>query len=109
MVRKSMPSQAGRNTTATLPDPVFVNGSSATSGESSVQQKDPKADKRISVGWHWTYGWLRRPECDEFIGYAYEEPDGDLVFIEDVNAKHRVMLQCCEDQNGERYICLYKD
>ena len=109
MVRKLMPSQAGRNTTATLPDPVFVNGSSATSGESSVQQKDPKADKRIRVGWHWTYGWLRRPECDEPFGYAYEEPDGDLVFIGDVTAKKRVMLQCCEDQFGERYICLHKD
>jgi len=75
----------------------------------NVMPTTAKVDKRISVGWHWTYGWLRRPECDEPFGYAYEEPDGDMVFISDVTAKKRVMLQCCEDQHGERYICLYKD
>ena len=100
---------AGRNTIATFSDPASVSGSNVISGESSVPNNDQKADKRISVGWHWTYGWLRRPECDEPFGYAYEEPDGDMVFISDVTAKKRVMLQCCEDQTGERYICLYKD
>lgn len=74
-----------------------------------MPNNDQKTDKRISVGWHWTYGWLRRPECDEPFGYAYEEPDGDMVFIGDIKAKKRVLLQCCEDEFGERYICLYKD
>lgn len=109
MVRKSMPSPAGENTTATFSALASESGSSVISGEGSVPQNDQRSDKRISVGWHWTYGWLRRPECDETYGYAYEDPDGDLIFIPNKEAKHRVMLQCCEDQDGERYICLYKD
>lgn len=99
----------GKDYIALCKGPALESGSSVFSGESSVPNNDQKTDKRISVGWHWTYGWLRRPECDEPFGYAYEEPDGDLVFIGDVKAKNRVMLQCCEDQFGERYICLYKD
>ena len=99
----------GEDITPSCSDPVFASGLNVIFGRSSVPNNDQKTDKRISVGWHWTYGWLRRPECDEPFGYAYEEPDGDLVFIGDVKAKKRVMLQCCEDQFGERYICLYKD
>ena len=99
----------GDDTTPFCKSPAFASGSSVISGRGSVPNNDQKTDKRISVGWHWTYGWLRRPECDEPFGYAYEEPDGDLVFIGDVKAKKRVMLQCCEDQFGERYICLHKD
>ena len=64
-------------------------------------------DKTISKGWHWEYGWLRRPELDEFVGYAYEEPDGDIVYISDPKAKKSVKLKCCEDKTGERYLCLY--
>ena len=104
-----MRSVRGSGYTASCNDPAFVNGSNVISGRSSVSNNDQRTDKQISVGWHWTYGWLRRPECDEPFGYAYEEPDGDLVFIADVKAKKRVMLQCCEDQFGERYICLHKD
>lgn len=104
-----MRSVDGGNTTPSFRSPVSANGSNDTSGKSSVPNNDQKTDKRISVGWHWTYGWLRRPECDEPFGYAYEEPDGDMVFISDVSAKKSVLLQCCEDQFGERYICLYKD
>lgn len=99
----------GDATTPFCKSPAFANGSNVISGRSSVPNNDQRTDKQISVGWHWTYGWLRRPECDEPFGYAYEEPDGDLVFIADVKAKKRVMLQCCEDQFGERYICLHKD
>ena len=99
----------GDDTTPFCKSPASASGSSVISGRSSVSNNDQRTDKQISVGWHWTYGWLRRPECDEPFGYAYEEPDGDLVFIADVKAKKRVMLQCCEDQFGERYICLHKD
>ena len=104
-----MRSVHGNGYTVSCNDPVFASGSSVISGRSSVPNNDQRTDKRISVGWHWTYGWLRRPECDEPFGYAYEEPDGDLVFIGDVKAKKRVMLQCCEDQFGERYICLHTE
>lgn len=75
-----------------------------------MQQNDPKTDKRISVGWHWTYGYLRRPEMDEIFGYAYEDPDGDMVYIDDMSASKRVMFECREDaRTGERYVCLYRD
>ena len=105
-----MPSLAGASTLRAFSGPVFASGSSATSGESSVQQNDPKSDKRISVGWHWTYGWLRRPEMDETYGYAYEDPEGDLVFVEGPEAKKSLMLECREDtETGERYLCLYID
>ena len=109
MDQKSMRSLLGASTLPFTKGPASASGSNVISGRSSVPNNDQKTDKRISVGWHWTYGWLRRPECDEPFGYAYEEPDGDMVFISDVTAKKRVMLQCCEDQHGERYICLYKD
>ena len=104
-----MRSVHGSDTTHSCSAPVSANGLNVISGRSSVSNNDQRTDKQISVGWHWTYGWLRRPECDEPFGYAYEEPDGDMVFIGDIKAMKRVMLQCCEDQNGERYICLYKD
>lgn len=75
-----------------------------------MQNNDQKADKRISVGWHWTYGYLRRPELDEPVGYAYEDPEGDIVYIAEIAALKRVMLECRQDANtGERYVCLYKD
>ena len=51
-------------------------------------------DKTINIGPHWQYGWLRRPELDDpKIGYAYEEPDGEIVYIKDVYAKKWVRLR----------------
>lgn len=110
MALKSMRSQAGRNTIRISPAPASVSGSNATSGENSVPNSDQKADKRISVGWHWTYGFLRRPESDEVFGYAYEGPDGDMIYIPNPEASKRVMLECrvCST-TGERYVCLYRD
>ncbi|CAB4131217.1 hypothetical protein UFOVP122_64 [uncultured Caudovirales phage] len=35
-------------------------------------------DPIIKHGWHWSFGWLRRPEYDEPDWYCYEEPDGDM-------------------------------
>ena len=67
-------------------------------------------DKTINIGPHWQYGWLRRPELDETgLGYAYEEPDGDIVYINAAHAKKWVRLRCCVDtQTGEKYLCLYE-
>lgn len=33
-------------------------------------------------GWHWEYGWLRRPELDasDPVRYAYERPDGAIAY-----------------------------
>lgn len=57
--------------------------------------------------WHWTFGWLRRPECDETYGYCYEEPDGDLVYFQDRSARNIVLLDVMVDHNtGDRYLCL---
>ncbi len=42
-------------------------------------------DKLISIGWHWNYGFLRRPEMDNrdgFTGYCYESPDADMIYTE---------------------------
>ncbi len=65
-------------------------------------------DKTISKGWHWEYGWLRRPELDEAdTGYAYEEPDGDIVYVNLPQAKKKTMLECRETESGERYLCLH--
>jgi hypothetical protein len=73
------------------------------------QSMSDTEDKTISIGPHWTYGWLRRPELDEPIGYAYEDPDGDIVFIPAPHAKKWVRLRCCIDaSSGEKYLCLYE-
>lgn len=73
-----------------------------------MQQSVPTPDKTISIGPHWQYGWLRRPELDEPIGYAYEEPDGDIVFIQRKSAMKWVRLRCMKDSiTGEKYLCLY--
>jgi hypothetical protein len=62
-------------------------------------------DKYISSGWHYRYGWLRRPELDDANGYAYEEPDGDLIFSSRVNHSVRAYLDCWHDADtGERYL-----
>ena len=31
-------------------------------------------------GWHWSFGFLRRPELDMPGMYAYEAPDGDICY-----------------------------
>lgn len=42
-------------------------------------------DRLISIGWHWNYGFLRRPEMDAkdgYSGFCYESPDGDMIYTE---------------------------
>ena len=57
--------------------------------------------------WHWTFGWLRRPDRDETYGYCYEEPDGDLIYFADHIAKDSVFLDVMADlSTGDRYLCL---
>ena len=109
MEPNSMRSAGGVSTMDTSSVPASESGSSAISGGSNVQQSDPKTDKRISVGWHWTYGWLRRPEEDNEDGFAYEDPEGDMIYVQSLGAIKQLMLECREDKDGVRYLCLYHD
>jgi len=64
-------------------------------------------DRLLKHGWHWTFGWLRRPEMDQDGMYCYEEPNGDLIFSK--RAEHRVQLylDCRYDEEvQEPYTCL---
>jgi len=64
-------------------------------------------DQIVDGGWHWTFGWLRRPEMDDENGYCYEEPDGDLVYSGRPCHKRAMYLDVRLDQGtGERYLCL---
>jgi hypothetical protein len=65
-------------------------------------------DRLIDIVWHWQVGWLRRPEMDDENGYCYEEPDGDLVYID--NPRHRRSLRLCiwEEPGGLRYTSISK-
>jgi len=64
-------------------------------------------DRLISTGWHWSYGWLRRPDMDDENGFCYEEPDGDLVYSARREHRWACFLQCREDfVTGEQYLCL---
>lgn len=89
--------------------PLQVNKPNRETGSTNVEQGIPVQDKTISIGPHWQYGWLRRPELDEPIGYAYEEPDGDIVYIQRKSAMKWVRLRCMQDsKTGEKYLCLYR-
>jgi hypothetical protein len=62
-------------------------------------------DKYISSGWHYRYGWLRRPELDDQNGYCYEEADGDLIFTKNIVHSIRVYLDCWRDgETGVKYL-----
>lgn len=61
----------------------------------------------VESGWHWQYGWLRRPEMDDGHGYCYEEPDGDLLFFLHRSTKRAAFLDVMRDETtGEKYLCL---
>ena len=57
-------------------------------------------DKLITSGWHYTFGWLRRPDLDEANGgFCYEEPDGDIVISSDPRHRHAMYLDCRWDDD----------
>lgn len=65
------------------------------------------SDKPLSTGWHWQYGWLRRPEMDDANGYCYEEPDGDLVYTRALRHRKAVRLACwLDEKTGEKYLAI---
>ncbi len=62
-------------------------------------------DTYVSSGWHYKYGWLRRPELDDENGYAYEEADGDLIFTRRITHAVRAYLDCWIDsETGKKYL-----
>ena len=64
-------------------------------------------DEIIKHGWHWTFGWLRRPELDQQGYYCYEEPDGDLVLSPRPAHAMAMYLDCRRDPcTGELYTCM---
>ena len=63
----------------------------------------------ISSGPHWQYGWLRRKELDEGENVAYEQPCGDIVLSADPLHYYVMILECREDEWGDRYICVSHD
>jgi hypothetical protein len=63
------------------------------------------SDKILCSGWHWSFGWLRRPELDDNGGFAYEDGDGDLVFSHNAWHRHAVYLACLQDkETKEKYL-----
>ena len=67
-------------------------------------------DKIVGGGWHWSFGWLRRPEKDSHYGFCYEEPDGDLIFTNRADHKHIAYLDQWKDgETGEFYCAFNKE
>jgi hypothetical protein len=63
-------------------------------------------DKLTKHGWHWTFGWLRRPELDQSGLYCYEEPNGDLVFTKKAEHKSSLYLDKRRDEDADvDYFC----
>jgi hypothetical protein len=64
-------------------------------------------DEYIRSGWHWEFGWLRRPDMDDANGYCYEEPDGDLLYFQHRSTKVAAFLDVMRDEkSGDNYLCL---
>jgi len=69
--------------------------------------KQSSRDKLISTGWHWEFGWLRRPELDDANGYCYEEPDGNLVFTPLLRHRKALRMNCWFDTDlNEHYLSI---
>jgi len=64
-------------------------------------------DPIVKHGWHWSFGWLRRPEYDQDGMSCYEEPDGDLVLSPRPSHKTAIYLDCRKDEEtGELYTTI---
>lgn len=62
-------------------------------------------DKTLCSGWHNTFGWLRRPDLDDGLSFAYEHPDGDIIQSFDKAHQTRMHLTAFEDaKTKEKYI-----
>jgi hypothetical protein len=63
--------------------------------------------KVVSTGYHHTYGWLRRPDKDKGFGFAYEHPNGQMVFSSNPQHRKRARMWHLRDiDTGEEYLTL---
>lgn len=62
----------------------------------------------VMSGWHWRFGWLRRPELDSTVGFCYEEPDGDLIFTPRKDHFRVCYLDVWRDEHGKKYLAFNK-
>jgi hypothetical protein len=68
-----------------------------------------RPDPIVKHGWHWSFGWLRRPEHDQDEMFCYEQPDGDLILTPYPAHKIAIYLDCRIDvKTGDYYTCFSK-
>ena len=63
----------------------------------------------IPFGWHWQYGWLRRPELDMASpsSFAYERPDGAIAYSSVPDHRDCAMLaveNCLASSSDAKFI-----
>jgi hypothetical protein len=67
-------------------------------------------DRLIKSGWHWSFGWLRRPELDDENGYCFEDGEGDLIFSPRKDHHLVCYLNCYEDaKTKEKYLTMNQE
>jgi len=83
-------------------------GKTKTSGLNQILRlEDTKMDKYVKSGFHWTFGWMRRTDLDCEYGYAYEHPDGEIIWSGRKDHKTMAYLDCMEDEaSSEKYVTL---
>jgi hypothetical protein len=60
-----------------------------------------------STGYHHTYGWLRRPDKDEPFQFAYEHPNGRMIYSSNPMHQQRARIWHLIDvDTGEEYLTL---
>jgi hypothetical protein len=71
----------------------------------SHKTKSEQRDQLVATGWHYSFGWLRRPELDaNNAGFTYEMPDGTLVVSREVRHRYGMHLDARRDAlTGELY------
>ena len=63
------------------------------------------SDKLIKSGFHWSFGWMRKKSEDCEHGYAYEHPDGDLIWTPRMDHKLVAYLDCFQDHPTLNAFC----
>lgn len=78
-----------------------------------IRSVRPTHDEWLAHGWHWSFGWLRRPDMDDygdFSGFCYESPDGNLMYTRDRDHRLICFLEKWRDrQTGETYFTIHAD
>jgi len=71
----------------------------------------PTYDEWLAHGWHWSFGWLRRPDMDDeggYEGFCYEAPDGDMIYSQRADHKLICFLEQWRDrETDEVYLTVH--